>query len=284
VNPSQFAVAGAVAEMPSGTLDSPRVTRLILTSNTTTVDLSQTTFVKPGGVATLAASIDAFCRTGRTLHVLAPDDFGACNYLARVHFSHFLEQLGCTHTFPAVRENDLGHDLVPLTRVTSGRDVNALGEAALSFASAFDENAAQALCRAIGEAGENVTFHSGSPAGFVAAQRFPSNGHFEFAVADAGYGLLHTLRGSGAHDHASAIALALTEGVSATGQSNRGYGLSSIESSVTQALGGSLSLLTGDTLTNVYPLRRNSRSVTNPYQGTVVFARFRGASGRRGRR
>lgn len=269
--------------MPAGTLDGPRATRLMLTSNTTTIDLTRTTFVKPGGVTTLAAMIDAFCRSGRTLHVRAPADSGAYNYLARIHFSHFLEELGCTHTFPTVRENDLGHDLVPLTRVASGQDANTLGAAALNFAGAYDEGAAQALCRAIGEAGENVSFHSGSPAGFVAAQRFPANGHFEFAVADAGYGLLHTLQAHGATNHASAIELALTEGVSATGAANRGYGLSSIESSVARALNGSLSLLTGDTLTQATASGRRTSAIDFPYQGTVVYARFRGQGRRRER-
>lgn len=267
--------------MPAGTLDGPSVTRLRLTSNTTTIDLTRTTFVKPGGVTTLAAMVDAFCRTGRTLHVIAPADYGAYNYLARVHFSHFLEESGCTHTLPSVRENDLGHDLVPLTRVATGQDANALGAAALNFAGAYDEGAAQALCRAIGEAGENVSFHSGSPAGFIAAQRFPANGHFEFAVADAGYGLLHTLQAHGARNHASAIELALTEGISATGEANRGFGLSSIEASVANALSGSLSLLTGNTLTHATASGRRATTIDFPYQGTVVYARFRGQRGRR---
>lgn len=279
-SPSLPPTSTAVVLAP-GTLDTFAATKVILTLHTEVLDLSGVSFVKPGGVATLASLIDAYCRTGHTLHVVPPDDRNARNYLARVHFPHFLDEVGCTHTFPTVRENDLGHDLVPLTRMTSGRDANALGEAALAFAGAHDEAAGQALCRAIGEAGENVSLHSGSPAGFVAAQRFPANSHFEFAVADAGYGLLTTLRDSGATDHATAIDLALTAGVSATQQSNRGFGLSTIKESVADSLGGTLSLLTGDTLSHLNSVARSATRVINPYQGTVVYARFRGHRRRR---
>lgn len=272
--------ATEVVAVSPGTLDGARAARTRLTARTTTLDLSRTTFVKPGGATLLAAQIDAFCGTGRTLKVIAPRDYNTSNYLARIHFAHLLEDLDCTHTFPTVRENDLGHDLVPLTRVTSGADANALAAAALAFASPHDEDAAQTLCQAIGEAGENVACHSGARAGFVSAQRFPIDGRFEFAVADAGHGLLHTLRAVGATDHASAIDLALTEGVSGTMKKNRGLGLPSIRSSVANHLNGHLGLLSGDAVANIYGQRRHRGRIGGDYQGTLVHASFHGPRGR----
>jgi hypothetical protein len=92
----------------------------------------------------------------------------------------------------------------------------------------FPKPTAQQLAAAIGELHSNVYEHSGRPdTGLIAFRA--GNGAFEFAVADAGIGILDSLRTCGEYaelaDHGTALKLALTPGVSRHGSNaQRGYG------------------------------------------------------------
>ncbi len=96
-----------------------------------------------------------------------------------------------------------------------------------AVASGFSARIAAQLAAAIGEMHSNVYEHSGASATGLVAFRAGAT-RFEFVVADRGMGVLESLRShsdySGMNDHAEALRLTLTEGVSRHG-ANTGRGL-----------------------------------------------------------
>lgn len=92
----------------------------------------------------------------------------------------------------------------------------------------FPKPIAYQLVGAITELQSNIYEHSGVPeTGFVAFKASP--GKFEFVVADAGMGVLRSLRGCSEYsklsDHGEALKLVLTDGVSRHGHgTGRGMG------------------------------------------------------------
>ncbi len=233
------------------------------------------TFAVPSGIVALAALLHSWSQLGATVTVLPPDDSNTTNYLARSHFAQFLDFVGFPHTFPSVRERNLGSSIVPLTRMASSADANALASAVVDFAERHNPIAADTLGQAICEAGENVGFHSNQPYGFGLAQYYPASRRFEFALGDAGRGLLGSLSARGATDDATAITMALTPGVSASSEVGRGYGLSSVEEQIVLGLSGTLSLMSGIGLVDAHPaVGRVTRPVVGEYAGTLVFGSF----------
>lgn len=117
-------------------------------------------------------------------------------------------------------------------------------------ASGFPKRAAQALVGAMGEIEGNVYEHSGQHrSGLVAFQGGP--GIFAFVVADAGMGVLASLRQSPQfetlHDHGEALRLALTDGVSRFSHADpmRGMGFHDLFVGLA-SLRGSLRFASGD--------------------------------------
>jgi hypothetical protein len=125
---------------------------------------------------------------------------------------------------------------------------------------------ADALFDCLGELGENVDEHSGT-VGFAVAQTFPTTGFVRFAVADAGAGLLGTLRERGARTDEEATRLALA-GTSRRTEGLGGWGLPHVLDLVTR-LGGHIFVATGQV--SVVATSRAVRAAAAPaFPGTVL--------------
>lgn len=243
------------------------------------IDLSPVTFATPGGVVALATFVDSAVAVGHTVSgVTAPTDTSAANYLSRAHVGRLLDARQISHDLPAVRERELGARLVELRSFSGHLEIQALAAAAFDFAEQAQRDAGSPLHDAICELGDNVATHSGWPHGYAVAQYFPATRDFEFAVGDAGKGFLASLADQGATTHESAHKLALTPGVSGAGD-GRGVGLSSISIQLA-ALGGSLTLVSGDRRTLTYSQDKRLVSDLNyPVGGAIVTGRFGRAVG-----
>ena len=118
--------------------------------------------------------------------------------------------------------------------------------AAVGFSSRLAAQLVGAFC----EIQSNVYEHSGAPATGLAAYRATAR-HFEFVVSDGGMGVLASLSGcteyAGLRDHAEALRLTLTEGVSRHGKSvgQRGMGFRPLFTGLAN-LSGELRFRSGD--------------------------------------
>jgi anti-sigma regulatory factor (Ser/Thr protein kinase) len=118
-----------------------------------------------------------------------------------------------------------------------------------ALASGFSTRTAAQLAAAIGEMHSNVYEHSGASSTGLVAFRAGAN-RFEFVVADRGMGVLESLRScsdySGMNDHAEALRLTLTDGVSRHGANiGRGCGFRPLFIGLAN-LNGSLRFRSGD--------------------------------------
>jgi hypothetical protein len=208
------------------------------------LDLRRVSFASPAGLIALCVKAESVIANGNTVLVRSPSDPSVANYIARAHLPAQLEAIGIAHDFAPVQENHLGLRLVEIQRFENAGMVEVLAQSVYAFAEPISSAIAGQLHVAVCEAGENVTFHSDTSYGYLMAQYFPGNRTFEFALGDSGVGFLGSLASRGAANNHEAIALAVTPGVSATGDPGRGYGLSSIRTSLADA-GGALTLYSG---------------------------------------
>ncbi|MBC7596505.1 MAG: hypothetical protein H7288_21695 [Kineosporiaceae bacterium] len=209
------------------------------------LDLSEVSFVRPQSLVAIAIALEVAVRSGAAVSVVEPRSMDVVNYLSRAHLPEILDQLEVAHNFGPVRERDLGLSIVELTRFNGNDGVVSLADSAYSFALQQGSRPARALHTAVCEAGENVTVHAGIQHGYLVAQYYPQNGTFNFALADSGVGFYERLRGSGATDVAHALNMAGQAGISSTGDSTRGLGLSSIRDHLLR-LGGTMTLASRD--------------------------------------
>ena len=208
------------------------------------------------------------------MQLLGPASYNVANYLARMRLGEVLTDLGALHDLPQVTERD-SSTLLELRAFGGSRGAEQLAGRVDREIRPVDETVASALWEGICETGQNVEQHSGQQYGFVAAQQYPANGRFLFAVGDAGHGLLATLAGSGASTSTDAIRLALQPGFSETGDPGRGAGLPSILS-CTQELAGGLELVSGDAwLRDHYGVGQYTTTSAVAFQGTVVQGEIR---------
>jgi hypothetical protein len=145
----------------------------------------------------------------------------------------------------------------------------------------FSAATAQSLAAAIREMESNVHEHSGKAAtGIIAFQARPSD--FEFVVADAGVGVLATLREApefrNLTDHGRALYAVLQEGVSCFGRSaNRGNGFRDLFRGLAD-LGGELRFRSGDhalTISGRPDLRHAMLAQKATFQGFLASVRCR---------
>lgn len=111
----------------------------------------------------------------------------------------------------------------------------------------FQSTTAGGLSAAYWEMAENATLHSGAPRSALAGY-FWSERRFEFVVADAGQGVMSSLKPSypSLKDHGAALRLALEDGVSRFGPAaNRGNGFGTLFRKLV-GLNGSVRLRSGD--------------------------------------
>lgn len=142
----------------------------------------------------------------------------------------------------------------------------------------FDSLVAAGFAGAIGELADNVVRHSESIEPGIAA--FSSHsGRFEYVVADAGVGMLASLRRApefrSLQDDLEALPLAITPGVSSRGRnSGYGYGYRAVFGPIRVA-SGTVRLRSGRAVLQVSgygPSPDNARCAQRPHQQGVVVA------------
>ena len=213
-----------------------------ITDRQVILDLTEVTFVLPGGVTGIASLVDAILQQADTVAVRAPDNSNVANYLARLRLGAIFDALGADHDLPTVNEH-VATTLWELQPFESSDDVLAFAEHIYNEVESLDPELATQIWSALCEAGDNVGHHSGQDRGYLAAQRLAGT-TLHFSVSDAGRGFFRSLEGRGARDDVEAITLALEPGVSSIDDVGRGYGLSTMCASVS-ALRGSVTLASG---------------------------------------
>jgi anti-sigma regulatory factor (Ser/Thr protein kinase) len=151
----------------------------------------------------------------------------------------------------------------------------AAHKAALS--AGFVREAAAHLVAAIGEARSNVVEHSqASSTGTIVFRA--SHRRFEFAIFDRGSGVLTTLKQNSnfTHlaDHGTALRLALSEGVSSSGERGRGFGFRQLFKGLSD-LNGYLRFRSGDhalILEGYSPMLARATTAQKPFMPGFLFS------------
>jgi hypothetical protein len=253
---------------------------LDLASESVVLDLSRVTFVLPQSVVAIATWAERVCRGGRSLRVVSPASEETANYLSRVHLPELFSELGVVHDLPVVHERRLGRSIVELTRFTGATEVRELADSVHEFAVRHDRVSADALHTAICEAGENVVTHAGIDHGFAVAQFYPQQRVFRFALGDSGIGYFGSLQSQGATDLEHGLEMAVTVGVTSTGDPGRGLGLPAIRDELFR-LGGVMTIGDGAYARIYSPDSRDGRraaSSTGSIVGSILYAKFRVAA------
>lgn len=231
------------------------------------IDLRASQWCEPAGLVAIAAFAEAQMLLGRSVQLFGPADFNKANYLTRMHLDEVLGDLGCRHDLTPVRKTE-GLALLELRRFEGEAGAAALAELVYEQTAARPD-VAGALHKSLSEIGGNVSQHSGSPHGYMAAVKTDQGRRIEFAVADAGRGLTANLAPFGAVSDARSLEMVLEEGISSTGQRGRGNGIPDTRRLVT-ALGGHVHMITGDagrTASRTWSSRSQGRL---PFPGTLL--------------
>ncbi|MGL5856893.1 MAG: hypothetical protein ACRC35_00525 [Angustibacter sp.] len=207
------------------------------------VDLREIAWFDPVHLVSVAALCYELADIPGGLRVLAPLAPQVARYAGRLRLGAVLDDLSVQHDLPAVDARPLPDQLLELSLVDQPHRVQQL--AALVRGSVVDRDPvlADALFDCLGELGDNVEQHSGT-AGFAAAQTLGGRGVIRFAVADAGVGLLGTLRSRGASNDEQATRMALS-GISSRPGALGGWGLPHVVDLVSR-LGGSMFVASGE--------------------------------------
>lgn len=229
------------------------------------VDLRPVPWLDPLHLVCVAAA----ARDGAPFDLLGPTGEPA-SYAARMHLGEVLDRYGARHALPRVREHDRRDVLVETTEVRDATGVRALAELVFDKVAPTDRHLAAGLFTSLAEISANVNEHAQS-VGFVAAQTVVAAGVIRFAVADAGVGMLHTLRARGARDSRTAIGMALS-GTSRVDEATHGRGLPSVVRDLA-ALDGHLLIASHDAVTTVDRTGRTHGSARVPFAGTVLEGR-----------
>lgn len=248
-------------------------------SRLTEIDLSGLTWIDAHGIVGIATQIDAAIQAARDLRVILPAESDVSTYLSRMGLRSYMEEVGFTGPeLPAVRHHDRRERLSELRRCRRDMDFDNLAGLVYQKIArpGFYPELAPIVYEAIMELGNNVLDHAQSGNGFAAAQTYRSGTPHEymiFAVGDAGVGLRASLLNL--HRPTSdqeAIALALQEGVSGTGDRARGYGLPEIINGAIE-LGGNTSITSGQATAQVGAWGINPDNSSH-FQGTLVGCRL----------
>ncbi|QHC61726.1 hypothetical protein GSU69_02785 [Rathayibacter festucae] len=207
------------------------------------IDLSYLRFAEPSGLVLICSEAERLAAQGH-VDFTSPRNSEVANYLARMRLHEVLNELGISHGLPRVRENGVGLGLLEIRRFSSTDAASKLAEHVHANLVSQNGDIAAAVYVGICEAGENVFRHSESSRGYAVAQTTHQGRSLRFAVADAGVGVLATLRNRGAETDSDALELAMQEGISSYDDAGSGYGLSNLAGSLAKVRGG-LTLLSG---------------------------------------
>ncbi len=209
------------------------------------------------------------------MRLLAPDDDSRANYLTRMRLGAVITALGGDHDLPYVREHENVGDFLELTQFTGARGAERLAEMLLDkVIDDVGQDVASGLFRAVCEVGQNVPHHAKRQTGFIAAQTTNSGRRVQFAIADAGVGMLPGLVQKGAGSDAVAIKMAVEQGISETGERHRGVGLRETRRLACTS-GGNLHVLSGSAAVTYYGRRvTTTERADHGFAGTLVQGTF----------
>lgn len=207
--------------------------------NTLDIDATKLTYACPLDLAGMVAMSHWAARDGMRVTLRLPEDSKVTAHLQRMDV---LRQMPADLRIIGSLPRDVGTDdrdtLLPVTALNQ-RNVDdllaeRLGPLVTGAYRGRSESAGVEVFRACSELLSNATEHGSSDHGaFTAAQLHAGptgvTSRFEFAVCDAGIGVMNHLRRNPAWDHLRrdelAIAKALEAGVSGITTAGRGYGL-----------------------------------------------------------
>lgn len=238
------------------------------------VDLTDMRFVDAFGLVAIVVQIDGGLRHNQGVRVIHPVDLNVQRYLSRMGLREYMESVGFEgDQLPAVSYQDLSDQLIELTACHSVLDYEKLGDLVFQKIDGprFYPELTNAVYAGILELGQNVLDHSASERGWVAAQTYKQGKPGEylvFAVGDAGRGLREGLAVHSPTSDRHAIELAVTEGVSGTGDTARGYGLPTIVTDARE-MGGWTQICSGKA-TGTYPATGERFSTNAHLPGTLV--------------
>jgi hypothetical protein len=198
------------------------------------IDARRLTFLSPLDLTGLAVLAHAHPERSE-VRLLLPSDANIASYIDRMDLLTHLPA-GCTVLGLASRggRSDRSGTLLEVTRVADATDAERACARVASLArQRFGPATAHAVFTALGELLDNAITHGASAVGvYVAAQTYTGvtsrQPGLEFAVCDAGDGVLAHLRGNPPYARfrhpATALRYALQPGVTGT-RDRRGYGL-----------------------------------------------------------
>jgi len=241
------------------------------------IDLSLVRFVDPMTLTTIAAAAENAAASGLDIKFIPPQDLNVRRYIARMHLGDCLSRFCSKVDLPKVNEWDTGERLFELQRF----DSDSSDELAESVFRAHRDAGGSAedtksFFKGVSEVLSNVAEHSGVAGGWAAMQVMPNNdGMITFAVADAGYGLEHTLRQHNKVDGpVDAMTKAFQRTVSGTGQLGRGTGLDDLLQRVKRHK-GHLRAWSGAGVGRSSGGPLACQEVTAAFPGTVIYAVFK---------
>ncbi len=199
-------------------------------AETVVLDLTDLQFVDPLFLLRLRGFIDWHCSNGHEVHVVRPGSADVRDYLARMGLNRDLPD-ACRCDFGAIRSTERSEVLIPIRRLRSTLDSDALDDELGALYSAYFTGTlgrlAEAFTRTVSEMCDNATSHGSSKVGvaYVTAQRYMPR-RCVVAIGDLGIGIPDHIRKAfpDLTDDDDAIRVATKEGFTATGSPHRGIG------------------------------------------------------------
>lgn len=235
--------------------------------------------------ATVVMGIDGAAQ-GREVRLLLPHDPKVASYLVRMNVVERLAPVAeVDGTIPDQNRQDHSDTLMEVTEVTPSNVEKLSGKLGAMVTASLGQRAGGAAYRSLAELLGNATTHGLSASGaFTAAQLYSGarsrTPGFEFAVCDAGCGILDRLRVSGGRHHLDGPAALerVLDGVAGSPQ-GRGHGLSSLwRHAVRNGNGGELMLRSSGAVATVRLREQPTRicsTVAPTTGGTWVWLRVR---------
>lgn len=236
-----------------------------------TVDFSRVIYAYPNGMLPIIATVQKLRDLGANVYIKLPEDDHTRRLFRSVNWAFFLapnqfEKSESTHDRHLVTTNFKN-------AVEQKEAVDDLMEVVLRNME-LPRDIISGLEWSINELTDNVLNHSESiVGGFVQATTYPKEGIIAFAVADAGRGILKSLKEGfpTLRTDIQAMGEAVKAGVTRSPQAGQGNGLAG-SLRVTTMTGGSFELTSGlgKLITSEKETQRQNRSFLQHYDGTLV--------------
>lgn len=247
------------------------------------VDLSGVGFVTPAFLLPALIHIEALEARPRLV--------GAGSYLNTVHFADggIDSSVMRDSEFKALMMSLSGNTYIPVIKFPTEESGTDKREAILASLLAilknqggFDSNVEIGLRYVIGETIDNIVEHAHSPFGYFAAQSYPSKGFTDVCIADTGGTILgsykENLRTSDIGSDIEALQSAVS-GISTKNlpdAENRGFGLRTSITMLTEGLAGEFLVSSGDA---AFAANRNAKQfielpMSVKFKGTIISFRI----------